>query len=218
MWHHDMMPIRFITTAFAAGPSLIILIFLIIRNKTRLWIENEAIDLLSQIVTYCLGIALFLGFSEVVTELYHQTEHSLGLQFLMFGINGLDDLVPWYWGALLANMIAFLILLTPRLRKDYRILPLACLLAFGGIWVEKGMGLLIPGYIPTPIGEFTRYLPTGMEILVTLGNWALGFLILTILLKGAIGVMLGDINYGGMPESRASSDENATPISLSESV
>ncbi len=69
MWHHDMMPIRFITTAFAAGPSMIILIFLIIRKRTRFWIDNEAIDLLSQIVTYCLGIALFLAFSEVVTEL-----------------------------------------------------------------------------------------------------------------------------------------------------
>jgi len=196
MWHHDMMPIRFIITAFAAGPSLIILIFLIIRNRTKLWIENEAIDMLSHIITYCLGISLFLGFSEVVIELYHEAEHSLGLRFLMFGAHGINDLVPWYWGSLAANITAFLILLVPRLRKNYYILPIACLLAFGGIWVEKGMGLLIPGYLPTPIGEFGRYVPTTLEILVTLGNWAMGFLILTILLKGAIGVLLGDIKYG----------------------
>ena len=196
MWHHDMMPIRFIITAFAAGPSLIILIFLIIRNRTKLWIENEAIDMLSHIITYCLGISLFLGFSEVVIELYHEAEHSLGLRFLMFGAHGINDLVPWYWGSLAANITAFLILLVPRLRKNYYILPIACLLAFGGIWVEKGMGLLIPGYLPTPIGEYGRYVPTTLEILVTLGNWAMGFLILTILLKGAIGVLLGDIKYG----------------------
>ncbi len=193
MWHHDMMPIRFIMTAFAAGPSLIILVFLIVRRTTRLWIGNEAIDLLSQIVTYCLGVALFLAFSEIVTEFYHGTEHSMGLWFLMFGAHGQTDLVPWYWGSLAANVTAFLILLVPRLRKDYRILPIACVLAFSGIWVEKGMGLLVPGYIPSPIGEFTRYVPTTLEILVTLGNWALGFLILTVLLKGAIGVLLGDI-------------------------
>jgi len=218
MWHHDMMPIRFIITAFAAGPSLIILIFLIIRNRTRLWIENEAIDMLSHIITYCLGIALFLSFSEVVTELYHDTEHSLGLKFLMFGVQGLDDLVPWYWGSLAANITAFLILLTPRLRKNYYILPIACILAFGGIWVEKGMGLLIPGFIPSPIGEFSRYLPTTLEILVTLGNWAMGFLILTILLKGAIGVLLGDIKYGkAMSVNNLDAGSNA-PASMPESA
>lgn len=208
MWHHDMMPIRFIITAFAAGPSMIILIFLIIRNRTRFWIDNEAIDLLSHIVTYCLGIALFLAFSEVVTELYHETEHSLGLKFLMFGAHGVNDLAPWYWGSLAANITAFLMLLTPRVRKNYYLLPIACLLAFGGIWVEKGMGLLIPGYIPTPIGEITRYVPTRMEILVTLGNWAAGLLILTLLLKGAIGVLLGDIKYGeSVSESHVTSED-----------
>ncbi len=216
MWHHDMMPIRFIITAFAAGPSMIILIFLIIRNRTRFWIENEAIDLLSHIVTYCLGIALFLAFSEVVTELYHETEHSLGLKFLMFGAHGIDDLVPWYWGSLAANITAFGMFLTPRVRKNYYLLPIACLLAFGGIWVEKGMGLLIPGYIPTPIGEFTRYLPTRMEILVTLGNWATGLLILTLLLKGAIGVLLGDIKYGGGEAASHATAKKQAPITLAE--
>lgn len=210
MWHHDMMPIRFITTAFAAGPSMIIVIFLIIRKRTKFWIENEAIDMLSQIITYCLGIALFLSFSEVVTELYHETEHSLGLKFLMFGEHGLDDLVPWYWGSLAANITAFLILLVPRLRKNYYVLPIACLLAFGGIWAEKGMGLLIPGFLPTPIGEFGRYVPTTLEILVTLGNWAVGLLLLTFLLKGAIGVLLGDIRYGKtVPDSPADAANHA---------
>lgn len=218
MWHHDMMPIRFIITAFAAGPSLIILIFLIIRNRTRLWIENEAIDMLSHIITYCLGIALFLAFSEVVTELYHETEHSLGLKYLMFGAHGINDLVPWYWGALAANITAFLILLAPRLRKNYYILPIPCLLAFGGIWVEKGMGLLIPGYLPTPIGEFSRYVPTTLEILVTLGNWAVGFLILTILLKGAIGVLLGDIKYGAAVSVNHLDAESNASASMPESA
>jgi molybdopterin-containing oxidoreductase family membrane subunit len=195
MWHHDMMPIRFISTAFAAGPSLIILIFLIVRARTKLWIENEAIDLLATIITYCLGLALFLTLSEVVTEFYANTEHALGLQYLMFGVHGLNDLVPWFWSSLAANIIAFGILLTPRLRKNHRTLAIACVLAFCGIWIEKGMGLLIPGFIPSPIGEFTQYFPTALEIFVTLGNWSVGFLILTVLLKGAIGILLGDIGY-----------------------
>ena len=93
MWHHGMMPIRFISTAFAAGPALIIIVFSIVRNNTKLWIEDKALDLLSQIVVWCMGIALFLTLSETVTEFYHPTEHSLGLQYLMFGHNGLNGLV-----------------------------------------------------------------------------------------------------------------------------
>jgi molybdopterin-containing oxidoreductase family membrane subunit len=197
MWHQGMMPIRFITTAFAAGPALIIIVFTIIRNNTKLWIKDEAIDLLSQIVVWCLGIALFLLLSEVVTEFYHPTEHSLGLQYLMFGHNGLTRLVPWFWFSLAAMIVPFILLLIPHIRKDYTKLPIICAVAFFGIWVEKGMGLLIPGSIPTPIGEFVEYYPTLIEIFNCLGNWAIGFIVLTLLLKGAIGVLLGEVKYAG---------------------
>jgi Ni/Fe-hydrogenase subunit HybB-like protein len=216
MWHHSMMPIRFISTAFAAGPSLIILIFLIIRSRTRLWIENEAIDMLATIITYCLGLALFLTLSEVVTELYANTEHALGLQYLMFGVHGFNDLVPWFWGSLAANILAFAILLTPRFRKNPRMLATACVLAFCGIWIEKGMGLLIPGFIPSPIGEFTQYFPTALEMIVTLGNWAAGFLILTVLLKGAIGILLGDVMYGAALSSEDAMTDNFTAPAAAE--
>ncbi len=197
MWHHGMMPIRFISTAFAAGPALIIIVFTIIRNNTKLWIKDEAIDLLSQIVVWCLGIALFLTLSEVVTEFYHPTEHSLGLQYLIFGHNGLNALVPWFWFSIIALIGSFILLLIPGIRKDHKKLPYICAVVFAGIWVEKGMGLLIPGSIPTPIGEFTQYSPTLIEIFNCLGNWAIGFIVLTLLLKGAIGILLGEVKYAG---------------------
>lgn len=198
-WHQGMMPIQFISTAFAAGPALIILTFLIIRRNTKLWIADEAINMLSTIVTFCLGIALFLIMSEVVTELYHPTEHALGREYLMFGVQGLSPLVPSFWAALAATIVAFVMLVIPGVRKDYRLLPVACVLVFAGIWVQKGVGLLVPGYIPSPIGEFTNYLPTTLEVLVTLGNWAIGFFILTILAKGAIGILLGEVKYASDP-------------------
>ncbi|HJP04755.1 MAG: polysulfide reductase [Chromatiales bacterium] len=195
MWHHGMMPIRFITTAFAAGPALIIIVFTIVRNNTKFWIEDKAIDLLSQIVVWCLGIALFLTMSEIVTEFYHPTEHSLGLQYLIFGHNGLSALVPWFWFSIIALVSSFILLLIPSIRKDHKKLPYICALTFAGIWVEKGMGLIIPGSIPTPIGEFTQYTPSLIEILNSLGNWAIGFIVLTLLLKGAIGILLGEVKY-----------------------
>lgn len=196
MWFHSMMPIKFISTAFAAGPSLIIIAFLTIRKTTKLKIADEAIETLAQIVTWCLGIALFLSLSEVVTELYPSTEHSFSLQYLIFGKHGLSGLVLWYWSSVAFLIAAFVILLTPRLRKDYSFyLPLACLLTFFGVWIDKGMGLVVPAFIPTPIGEFSEYRPSAIEIINTLGGWASGFFLLTLLLKGAVGVLLGEVKH-----------------------
>lgn len=195
MWFHSMMPIKFITTAFAAGPSLIIIAFLLVRRFTPLKIADEAFDMLSQIVTWCLGIALFLTLSEIVTELYPSTEHSMGLQYLMFGHHGLDRLVPFFWTAMGLMIGAFILLLIPKVRKNLAFLPFLCLAAFAGIYIEKGMALLLPGFIPTPVGEFTEYMPSHIEIMVVGGVWAIGFFLLTFMLKGAVGVLLGDVRY-----------------------
>lgn len=201
MWFHSMMPIRFITTAFAAGPALIILAFLIVRKNTRFWIEDSTIKLLATIVTWCLGIAIFLTMSEVVVELYARTEHANGLYYLMFGLHGLTRLVPWFWSSVALMVGSFILFLIPAFRNDMKLLPIPCVMAFAGIWIEKGMGLIVPGFVPTPIGEVNEYYPTFVEWLMTLGIWAFGFFILTILLKGAIGILKGDIKYGGQAVS-----------------
>ena len=173
MWFHSMMPIRFIATAFAAGPALIIIAFLVVRKTTKFWIEDSAIKLLATIVTWCLGIALFLTLSEIVVELYARTEHANGLYYLMFGLHGLTALVPWFWSSLALMIVAFVLLLIPAFRNNMKTLPIACVMAFAGIWIEKGMGLIVPGFIPSPIGEVTEYYPTFVEWLMTLGNLGL---------------------------------------------
>ncbi|MCP4042099.1 MAG: polysulfide reductase NrfD [Gammaproteobacteria bacterium] len=194
MWFHSMMPIKFITTAFAAGPALIIIAFLLVRKHTALKIADEAINMLSQIITWCLGIALFLTMSEIVVELYPSTEHSFGLKYLMFGKHGLNMLVPFFWTAMVLMSVSFILLLIPKVRKNHAILPFICIALFVGIWVEKGMGLMLPGLIPSPIGEFAEYAPSTIELFISLGNWAIGFLLLTVLMKGAVGVLLGDVS------------------------
>ncbi|TXH48394.1 MAG: polysulfide reductase [Burkholderiaceae bacterium] len=204
MWFHSVMPIRFIATAFAAGPALIIIAFLVIRKNTKLWIDDSAIKLLTTIVQFCLGIAIFLTLSEVVIELYARTEHANGLYYLMFGLHGsLNRLVPWFWSAVALMVVSFVLFLMPSFRNDMSKLPIPCAMAFVGIWIEKGMGLIVPGFIPSPIGEVTEYYPTFVEWLMVAGIWAFGFFILTILLKGAIGVLLGDIKFGGAAKTAA---------------
>ena len=118
------------------------------------------------------------------------------LYYLMFGLHGLTALVPWFWSSLFLMVVSFVMFLIPSIRNNMKLLPIVCAMAFVGIWIEKGMGLVVPGYIPTPIGEVTEYYPTFVEWLLTLGIWAFGFFVLTILLKGAIGILLGDIKFG----------------------
>ncbi|MCG7984146.1 MAG: polysulfide reductase NrfD [Candidatus Thiodiazotropha lotti] len=209
MWFHSMMPIKFITTAFAAGPSLIIVVFLLVRRFTSMKIADEAFHLLSQIVVWCLGIALFLTMSEIVTELYPATEHSLGLQYLMFGHNGLNSLVPFFWTALSLMVGSFILLLIPRIRKNLTLLPFICIAAFVGIWVEKGMGLMLPGVIPTPVGEFAEYTPSHIELMVVGGIWAIGFFLLTFMLKGAVAVLQGEVRYRTETSKQAVSEQQA---------
>jgi Ni/Fe-hydrogenase subunit HybB-like protein len=187
---HDADPLHH--HGVCSRPCLIILAFMIIRKNTKMWIQDSAINLLATIVTWCLGLALFLTMSEIVVELYARTEHANGLYYLMFGLHGLTALVPWFWSSLVFMIVAFVMFLTPSVRRNYKLLPIACVLAFAGIWIEKGMGLIVPGFIPTPIGEVTEYYPTFIEVVMTIGNWAMGFFILTILLKGAIGILVGD--------------------------
>lgn len=195
MWFHSMVPIKFIVTAFSAGPAFIILAFFIIRKNTKLEIKDEAIDMLSTIVTFCLSISLFLTLCEVVTELYPSTEHSFSLKYLIYGKHGLSALVVWFWTALIMNILAFILLINPRTRKNHNILPFACILLFVGIWIEKGMAFVLPGMIPSPIGEFVEYSPSWIEIFNSLGSWAIGLLVFTILARGAIGIQVGDVKY-----------------------
>ncbi len=211
MWFHSMMPIKFITTAFAAGPSLIIIVFLLVRRFTPLKIADEAFHMLSQIVVWCLGIALFLAMSEIVTELYPSTEHSFGLKYLMFGHHGLNALVPFFWTSMTLMIGSFILLLIPRVRKNLALLPFICAATFVGIWIEKGMGLMLPGVIPTPIGEFAEYAPSHIELMVVGGIWAIGFFVLTFMLKGAVGILLGNVRYGKDTDQQFQSKQAGAP-------
>jgi molybdopterin-containing oxidoreductase family membrane subunit len=200
MWAHSIIPIKFIMTAFAGGPAFMIVAFTVIRNNTDLEIDDKVFDLLAQIVIWCLGIALFLTMSEIVTELYPTTEHSYSLLYLMVGLNGLTNLVPFFWVSMLFMVGSFVLLLNPNIRKNYTVLPIICAFAFIGIWLEKGMGFVLPGFTPSPIGEVAIYKPTLIEIMNSVGVWATGLFLFTILVKGAIGVLLGEVKFKEYPD------------------
>lgn len=195
MWHHSILPIKFISTAFAAGPSLIIIALMVIEKFNNFKAPREAINLLSQIIVWCLGLSLFLTMSEIVTETYHLTEHGLSLKYLLVGHHGLTMLVPFIWLSYLLMVVSFVLLLIPSIRKNMKILPVICVMAFVGIWIDKGLGLVLPGLTPSPIGEFTEYVPSFIELVNSAGNWAIGIMVFTMLTKVAVGIMNGEIRY-----------------------
>ncbi len=191
-WNASILAPRFIASAFCSGPSFIILAFQIIRKYTQIKIQDRAIFKLAEIIAYAMGINLFLLIAEVFKEYYSATVHLAPMKYLFQGLHGQATLVPIIWTAIALNVTAFLIFLVPRLRENFLFLNIGCVFMFIGVWIEKGPGLIIPGFVPSPLGEVWTYWPTTPEVLITLGIWAIGLMIYTLLLKVAIPIEVGE--------------------------
>ncbi len=156
---------------------------------------DRAYTLLRQIVTASLLINLFMLFCEAFKEFYSAALHNASAKYLFFGLehNGhtYDLLVPWIWTAIAMEVVAAFILISPPVARQRRYLNTACVLAISGIWVEKGMGLIVPGFIPTPLGNIVEYFPSLNEVLVCVGIWAFGFLLFSWMVHLAVPIMNG---------------------------
>ena len=190
-WLTAIMAPRFLASAFASGPALLIVICLIVRRFTKFDPGREAIQMLAKIVLYSMIISIFFVLVEMFTVYYPQIpEHMHHMNYLFKGLDGKTALVPWWWAFLFLAPIATLLLLVPSTRKNHTTLCVACVIVFVSLWIEKGLGLLITGFIPNPLDQVVEYTPTFPEIMITLGIWSMGFFILTVFYKIAIGVKL----------------------------
>ena len=189
-WNSAIIAPRFLASAFAAGPAFIILTLQVIRRYGQYPVEDAALRLLQNIVTVALIISMFLLGCELFTEFYTDSTHVASIRYLYFGIHGHARLVPWIWSAVGLNTLALIILLTPLQRSRW-VMNAACVFLIVGIWIEKGMGLIIPAFIPSPLGEIVEYTPTVNEVLVCLGIWAFGLLLYTIFVRITVPVLTG---------------------------
>jgi len=188
-WLTAIMAPRFLASAFASGPALLILLALILKRFAKFDAGKEAIQTLSKIITYAMIISIFFVLMEVFTAFYSQMpEHMSHFVYMFAGLHGHSNLVPWMWAFVIMAIIATLILLTPSLRRNHSYLAVACVFVFVSLWIEKGLGLVVTGFIPSPLEKVTEYTPTLPEIGITLGIWSLGFLVLTVLYKVAVTV------------------------------
>lgn len=186
-WNSGLIAPRFLVSAFAAGPAFMVLVFKFLKTTGAINFEEKVIDRIRIIITVSLLINIFLAGSELFAEFYSESAHTIHISHL-FGLHGASLLAPWIWGALLLNLIAALILLSPFRRNPYFLIP-ACIMIVAGIWTEKGLGFVVPGFIPTPLGDFVQYIPSTNELLICAGIWSFGLLLYSFLLKSAIPIV-----------------------------
>ena len=188
-WMTAVLAPRFLASAFAAGPALLILLAFIVRKISTFDPGREAIQKLAQIVTYAMIINVFLVAMELFTALYSDIpEHVHHFEYLFMGLEGETVLAPWMWLSVLLAVVSLVLLINPKTRHNEKLLIVGCIAVFGSLWIDKGLGMVIAGFVPSPLGHVVHYAPTVPEVLISLGIYAMGLLIITGLYKIALEV------------------------------
>ncbi len=202
-WHTAILAPRFIASAFCSGPALLFLIFLTVRRFGRLTIPDAALYKIGELLAYAMAVNLFFLGTEVFTEFYSQTSHTAHSRYQWFGSHGVTGIAVYTWLAFTCNVTALVIFMVPILRQSMPLLAAGCVFAFSGVFIEKGMGLLLPGQTPDMLGEVYAYGPSLNEVLVGAGIWAIGALLFTLMVKVASAITRGEFRYSPTPDHRA---------------
>ncbi len=188
-WLTAIMAARFLSSAFCSGPALLIILCLIVKRFTRFDPGKEQIRTLGGIVAYAMLINVFFFFLEIFTAFYSQIPgHMHSIVYLFVGLDGYNKLAPWMWAAAFFALVALILLVIPATRRRQDILAVACGSVIISTWIDKGFGLVLGGFIPNPFERVFEYWPTVPEIFISVGVWATGFFILTVLYKIVVSV------------------------------
>ncbi len=205
-WNASILAPRFIASAFCSGPAVMIILFQILRRAFRFEIKDEAIWKIAELMAYAMFLNLFLLGAELFKEYYSATEHLRHTQYFWQGLGEHRTLVPYAWLSLVCSAIAFVLFLLPRTRRRFVTLNLGCLLIWAGVYVEKGMGLIIPGFTPSTLGQIYAYAPTWVEWGIAFGVFGVGFLIFTVLVKIAVPILVGTFRAPARAPAAAPAD------------
>ncbi len=188
-WMTAILAPRFLASAFSGGPALLILLCFLLKKFTRFDPGREPIQKLGLIVTYAMSLNVFFVLMEIFTAFYSGIpEHLDHFKFLYVGLHGNTTLVPWMWVSSILAVISLALLYIPKARNNEAVLGFACVTVFLSIWIEKGLGMIITGFVPNPLGEVTRYWPTFTETMITIGVYAIGALVVTIFYKATLSI------------------------------
>jgi Ni/Fe-hydrogenase subunit HybB-like protein len=188
-WLTAILAARFLSSAFCSGPAILILLCFIVRKFTRFDPGKEQIRTLASIVAYAMILNVFFFLLELFTAFYSQIpNHMHPIVYLFSGLEGHGKLVPWMWTAACFAILALLLLIVPASRRNENTLILACLSVVISTWIDKGLGLVIGGFIPNPFEKVFEYWPTLPEMVISIGVWATGIFVITVLYKMTVSV------------------------------
>ncbi|MCY4523606.1 MAG: polysulfide reductase NrfD, partial [Halobacteriovoraceae bacterium] len=194
-WNNALLGPRFLASAFAGGPAFILAMLGITKQFSDFKVDEVILKKIAIIVTIAAQINLMMLGSEIFKEFYNETHHSISAVYLFFGLGDKNALVPWIWSAIALNILATSVLTIHKLRNRGIYRYSACILLFVAIWIEKGMGLVVPGFIPSPLGIVAEYHPTYVEIAITLGIWAFGLFVISLLVRLGFAIEQDIIKY-----------------------
>lgn len=196
-WNTSILVPRFLASAFCSGPAVLIVLMQLMRRFSRFEIPDAAIWKVAELMSYAMAVNLILLGAEVFKEFYSNTEHVIHMRYMFAGVGGKTAIVPWMWLSVFASIAAFLLFLVPKTRRNPITLNLGCALIWAGVYLEKGMGLVIPGMTPDTLGEIYEYFPSRNEVLISAGIFSFGFLLFTLMVKVATPIMLGEFQKPG---------------------
>ncbi len=188
-WLTAIMAPRFLASAFCAGPSILLLIVFTLRKLTGFTPGEKAIKALAKIITYAMIANLFFLSLEMFTAFYSNIPgHMETLTYLFVGLEGHYSLVPFMWASVLLGIFSLILLIPPKTRNNETTLIVALIALVLSTWLEKGLALVVAGFIPNMFNRVVEYFPTVPELAISVGVYSLGILILTVLFKIALEV------------------------------
>ncbi len=193
-WNSAILAPRFLASAFCSGPAIMIILLQFLRKYGGLDLKMDAIWKIAELMAYAMFINLFLFGAEVFREYYSGTHHLLFTEYLFTGIGEHNRLVPYAWLSIVLSVGAFVLFLVPATRKNLVTLNLGAIMIYGGVYIEKGIALVVPGFTPSVLGEIYEYSPSRVEVMVAVGVFGVGFLLFTFMAKVALRITQGEFH------------------------
>ena len=190
-WNSAILAPRFLVSAFASGPALLLIMLWVVRRSGAMMVPQTVFAYLVRVIRFALPLNMFLLACELFKEFYTNSAHSISAVYLYFGAHGHALLVPYIWTGLSMGVLSLVLFLLPNAaERGWRML-VASGLAVVGVWIEKGMGLVVPGFVPSPTGEWVEYTPSLAEFFICAGIWALGTALFTVMARVALAITEG---------------------------